>query len=95
MTVLSKTINDYLVAHTEDRTTKSVMMACPVSLRPPPRHLGDFTFDNDFAIVNMKLRLVDSLESGVKLINKDMMALKQSMEPIGLLYLIKIVMILP
>lgn len=95
MTVMSKTINDYMLAYSEDRTTKFVNMACPVSLRPPPRHLGDFTFDNDFAIVNMKLRLVDNLESGIKLINKDMSAIKQSMEPIGLLYLIKVLMMMP
>ena len=41
-------------------------MACPFSLRPPPKFLGDYTFDNNFAIVNLNLRLVDSLKEGVK-----------------------------
>lgn len=70
-------------------------MACPFSLRPAPQDLGDFTFDNNFAIVSMKLRLVDNLTSGISLINRDMMALKNSMEPIGLSYLIKVAMLLP
>jgi len=95
MTVLSKSIHDYLRKNTDDTTTKSVNMACPFSLRPPPKHLGDFTFDNDFAIVNLNLRLVDSLTEGIKLINRDMLALKKSIEPIGLYYVIMIVMQLP
>lgn len=64
--VLSKSLHDYLRQKTEDKTTNFVQMACPFSLRPPPKKLGDFTFDNDFAIVNLKLRLVDNLVEGVK-----------------------------
>ena len=70
-------------------------MACPFSLRPPPKFLGDYTFDNNFAIVNLNLRLVDSLTEGVKQINRDMQELKKSIEPIGLYYLISIMMQLP
>ena len=91
MTVLSKTINDYLRKHTDDKETKFVQMACPFSLRPPPAFLGDFTFDNNFAIVNLNLRLIDSFD-GLSQINRDMIALKKSIEPIGLYYLIKIMM---
>ena len=43
----------------------------------------------------LKLRLVDSIDVGLKLINQDMNALKKSMEPIGLSYMIKVVMQLP
>ena len=70
-------------------------MACPFSLRAPPKHLGDYSFDNNFAIVNLNLRLVDSLKEGVKQINRDMQELKKSIEPIGLYYLIGLMMQLP
>ena len=36
MTVMSKSIHDYLRQKTEDKSTKFVQMACPFSLRPPP-----------------------------------------------------------
>ena len=78
MTVLSKTIHDYLRMKTEDKETNFVNMACPFSLRPPPTALGDYTFDNNFAIVNLKLRLVSSLSEGLKQINRDMLDLKKS-----------------
>jgi len=95
MTIMSKTVQDYLREKTDDKDTKFVQMACPFSLRPPPKHLGDYTFDNKFAIVNLNLRLVDNLKEGVKVINRDMQGLKNSIEPIGLYYLILIVMSLP
>ena len=41
------------------------------------------------------MRLVDNLVEGVKLINRDMQELKKSIEPIGLYYLIGIMMQLP
>jgi len=43
----------------------------------------------------MSLRLVDSLTTGINLINRDMLALKKSFEPIGLYYLMKVTMQLP
>lgn len=92
---ISKTINDYLQKNTDDRTTKQTILACPFSLRRPPTALGDFEFNNDFAIVPLKLRLIDNVKDGIKLISRDMNALKKSIEPIGLVYLIKIVMQLP
>ena len=90
MTVLSKTVDDYLREKTDDKVTKSVNMACPFSLRPPPKFLGDYTFDNDFAIVNLKMRLVNNLKEGVKIISSDMNVLKKSIEPIGIFYAIAI-----
>lgn len=95
MTVLSKTVSDYLKEHTQDKETKFLRMACPFSLRAPPKFVGDFTMDNDFAIVNLNMRLVDSLTEGVKLINRDMNELKKSIEPVMLSFLIKLVMQLP
>ena len=95
MTVLSKSIRDYLREHTDDKTTTSVRLACPFSLRPPPKHLGDYTFDNNFAVISMKLRLIDSLKDGLADINQDMLNLKKSFEPIGSYYLTKITNHLP
>lgn len=61
MTVMSKSIHDYLREHTKDQTTKWIKLACPFSIRPPPKKIGDWSFDNNFAIVTYNLRLVDSL----------------------------------
>jgi len=94
-TILSKTLHDYLRLHADDKDTEWLKMACPFSLRPPPKKLGDYTFDNNFAIVNLAFRLVDSLEGGVQLIHRDMQRLKTSIEPVGLFFLIKIVMQTP
>ena len=69
-------------------------MACPFSLRPPPKELGDYKFNNDFSIVPYNLKLVDSM-AGIKEINRDMNALKKSVDPIGLAYLVKVTMMLP
>ena len=71
-TILSKTLHDYLRLNTDDKDIEWLKMACPFNLRPPPRKLGDFSFDNSFAIVNFAFRLVDSLQGGIKLINQDM-----------------------
>ena len=95
ITALSKTIKDYLNGHTSDKTTDSVTCACPFSLRPPPQTLGDFEFNNNFAIVALKLRLVNSIKEGIRQISRDMDSIKKSIEPIGLSYLIKIIMQLP
>ena len=92
MTVLSKSIKDYLNEHTEDKKTEFVRLACPFSLRAPPKKLGDYTFDNNFSIVNMSLRLVDSLKEGIKAINRDMNVMKKSFEPIGTAYLMSVSM---
>ena len=95
MTAVSKSIHDYLQEKTDDRNTKQAIMACPFSLRPAPKKLLDFEYNNDFAILPLKLRLVDNLTNGLRQINQDMNKLKKSMEPIGFCYLIKIVMQLP
>ena len=70
-------------------------MTCPFSLRPPPKTLTDFTFDNDFAIVPLKLRLVNSVTNGIKALHQDMVAMKKSLDPIGWCYSIKLAMFLP
>lgn len=61
MTALSKSMHDYLRQNTDDKLTKEIVCACPFSLRRPPQELGDFEFNNDFAIIPLPLRLVDSI----------------------------------
>ena len=95
MTVLSKTLHDYLREYTDDKTTEYIKIACPFSLRPQPETVGGFVFDNNFSIILVNLKLVDSIEKGCAEISKDMAALKKSMHPIATYYLNSIVNLLP
>ena len=78
MTALSKTLHDYLREVKNDKETKSINMTCPFSLRRAPEELNDFTFNNDFSIVPIELRLVDNISTGIKEISRDMNRLKAS-----------------
>ena len=95
MTVLSLSFSQYLAEYTSDKITKQLWLSCPFSLRPPPKHVLDFTFDNEFAILPIKMQLVDSYQSGFQIIKRDMNAVKKSMTPFGFLYVAKIVMAIP
>ena len=64
-------------------------------MRRSPKAVGDFTFNNDVAILPIKLPLVNSLASGLKRINEDMSALKGSLDPIIFAYLCKFVNFFP
>ena len=70
-------------------------LACPFSLRPAPKAVDDFVFDNNFAILPMVLNLVDDVNDGLLRIKKDMLTLKHSLQPIGYFYLLKTTMLLP
>lgn len=64
LTVLSKTLREYLV-ELGDTKTDTVYLIAPFSLRPQPQHIGDFTFDNNFGMVWLPLRLIDNQEEGL------------------------------
>ncbi len=64
MTVLSLSFSQYLKEYTDDKKTKQLWMSCPFSLRPPPKSVLDFSFDNEFAILPIKMQLVDDYQSG-------------------------------
>ena len=70
-------------------------MLCPFSLRPAPKALNDFTFNNDVSVVPTRLRLVDSISSGVKRLNEDMNAIKNSIDPIVFNYKTRFTMFFP
>ena len=95
LTVLSLSLKQYLLEYTEDRKTSELWLSCPFSLRPPPKSELDFEYNNDFAILPIKLRLVDDYKSGFKVINKDMTAVKNSITPFGFLFIAKIIMVIP
>ena len=87
LAVLSKSLNDYLREHTNDKKTKFIRLACPYSLRAPPKFLGDFKFENNFSTLNLNMRLIDSFETGIKQLQRDMNALKTSMDPLSTNYM--------
>ena len=95
MTCVSRSLKQYLEEKAGDKETQKIRLACPFSLRSPPKTVDGFEMNNNFAILPMNLNLVDDLDSGLQRIKKDMGALKTSMEPIGYFYLVKITMQLP
>ena len=46
MTVLSLSLRQYLVKFKNDSKTTHLNLLVPFSIRPPPRHVMDFSFDN-------------------------------------------------
>ena len=60
MTVLSLSLKQYLVKYTKDTATDMISLAVPFSLRRKPKHQMDFNFDNQFAVLPIRLRLVTS-----------------------------------
>ena len=92
---ISKTIHDYLRTHTEDNITNESNLACPFSLRRTPKEVGDFDMSNDFSIVPVKLRFIENFKDGIPAISRDMDAMKKSIEPIAMVYVVKLLMFLP
>ena len=66
MTVISVSLKQYLKKYTNDVTSDYIQLAVPFSLRPTPKHITDFSFDNRFAMLPLRLRLVNSIEEGFK-----------------------------
>jgi len=66
MTVLSLSLKEYLLRYTNDRNTEQITLAFPFSMRPHLRSVLDFDFDNQFALLPLRLRLVENYEEGFK-----------------------------
>lgn len=66
-------------------------MAVPLSLRPKPTHPMDFSFDNQFAILPIKLRLMTSFEDGFNLLVNDFNSLKRSITPFAMVHMHKVI----
>ena len=70
-------------------------MAVPFSMRRTPKAVGDFVFNNDIAIVPIKMPLVDSITNGLTRIHNDMAAMKGSIDPIIFCHLTKFMNFFP
>ena len=55
----------------------------------------DFSFENDFAILPVDMRLVNDTKTDLPIIKKDLAYLKSSPMPFGHFYLSNFVMMLP
>ena len=64
-------------------------------MRKTPKAVGDFVFNNDIAIVPIKMPLVDSITNGLIKINHDMSLMKGSIDPIIFCYLTKFMNFFP
>lgn len=67
----------------------------PLSLRPKPKHPLDFTFNNKFAILPLRLTIVDDFKEGFNIMRDDMDKLKRSMTPFAMMYMHKAIMNFP
>lgn len=63
--IISQTMKRCMEFH-NDTTTRSIRVAVPFSLRPPPTHATDFQLRNDFAILPVEMRLIDDLKTEIK-----------------------------
>ena len=95
MTCTSRMFKQYLMEHTDDKTTSRLRLAVPLSLRPPPKSVEDFSLSNHFAIIPMEIELVDDVDNGLKTIQRRMNSMKFSMEPLGWYFVTKVTMQLP
>lgn len=59
MTILSVSIRQYMSRYTSDRTTNTISLAMPFGLRHKPKDTMDFKYDNRFAVLPFRMRLVD------------------------------------
>lgn len=95
LTFVSQTLKQTLQHDFGDNYSKHITMCCPMSLRPPPKGIRDFSYDNDFSIMPLRVRLVDDFDTGLPQINSDMDKLKKSLEPIGIYWMVQSIMKAP
>jgi len=95
LTCVSRMFKKYLDEKTDDKTTKQIRLAFPLSIRAPPKSIDDFQLMNQFAIVPMDVKLVDDMPNGLKTIKQGMDKMKKSFEPFAWMYVTKLTMQLP
>lgn len=76
MTILSLSLKKYLERYTTDLKTEMIQLAVPFSLRSTPSNIMDFSFDNQYAVLPLKLRLTKNFDDGFKQISEDMNKVK-------------------
>lgn len=66
MTLLSMSLKEYLQAFTGDKQTTFIQLAYPFSLRHTPSDPKDFAFNNRFAVLPIRLALVEDFADGFR-----------------------------
>jgi hypothetical protein len=67
-TILSMSLKRYFLLKGDSQTSK-IMFVMPFSLRPPPKDISKFEFNNQFIPVPVEMRLVSDFKSGLKMIS--------------------------
>ena len=94
MAIISSALKEYLVK-IGDTNSERLNLLVPFSLRKQIIRGDDFTFNNEFAILPVPLRLIENFDEGLKDVKRDMDALKQSISPFGYYYTIMALVIFP
>ena len=95
MTLLSMSLKEYLQTYTGDKRTTCIQLASPFSLRHTPSDPKDFAFNNRFAVLPIRLALVDDFQIGFRHIRDAMSAVQKSITPFAMVFMHKAIMIFP
>ena len=95
MALLSKTLHDYLRQYKNDHTTMKIGVNLPFSLRPAPTAIGDWEATNQFSLIALDIPLCSDVRKCMIDICLETSALKNSLQPIGNAFLLKLVLRLP
>lgn len=79
------TIKRYFILKGDNKTDK-IMFIMPFSLRPPPKDISNFEFNNQFIPLPVEMRLVSDFKSGLKMITSDLKKIKNSFQFYGIYY---------
>jgi diacylglycerol O-acyltransferase len=94
MALTSITLKEYMVSK-GDTKTSTINLAVPYSLRELPKKKEDFELKNDFAMMKIPLDLTDNFQDSLSKVKTRMNALKNSIEPYGMYYFLKVALFLP
>jgi NRPS condensation-like uncharacterized protein len=94
MTLTCMTLKEYMISK-GDTKTKKVNLCIPFSLREELKRTEDFEIENDFSLLSITLDLENEFSEGLKQVKRRMDAVKKSIEPFGMYYLIGLALMLP
>lgn len=89
MTVISMTMKQYFISQGDEKTNR-ILMFTPFSLREKPAAVDNFEFSNHFAIMPVKLRLVNDFKTGVQAISRDLRPLRTSFVTFCMYYIVRL-----
>ena len=94
MALTSLTLKEYMVSKGDTKSTY-INLSVPFSLRAPPTSRDDLELKNDFAMMLITLDLSNNFGEALRMVKKRMDALKNSIEPYGMYYMIQLCLLLP